>query len=245
MKVLILDDDMGFANLIEKLLLKYFEFDFTFIQKCYSLDEALTNLSKEKYDLLLFDIELGLNNTSFEIIEKIPSQNHILIFITGHEKFGVKAIKTNAFDYILKPIQPTEFKDSITRAIKHFYAQKPKVNQLKTLQEQNITIKTLDHIHFVEIKKIIYVEASGSYTTLYTDIPSKIVVSKKLKDFENKLTSAGFFRIHHSYLINVLKINTISKKDGSYVLMEDLKKLPIATRKKDGFMLFLKQTIEI
>ena len=68
-----------------------------------------------------------------------------------------------------------------------------------------------DKIVFVSIPVIIYCEANGSYTNVFLQDNTKIVASKPLGDFELQLTSHKFFRIHHSYLINLGRVKEFQR----------------------------------
>jgi two-component system LytT family response regulator len=39
-----------------------------------------------------------------------------IIFITAYDQYGIQAIKFSALDYLLKPIDPEEFKSAIQKA---------------------------------------------------------------------------------------------------------------------------------
>ena len=116
MKVLILDDDNKISNMIKSLLEKYFSKSIKQIDTVSNVKEAIEAINAENYQLYLFDIHLG-KETSFEIFNQIEKTKSKLIFITGHEKYAINAIKQDALDYILKPINIQEFKDAIEKAI--------------------------------------------------------------------------------------------------------------------------------
>lgn len=81
---------------------------------------------------------------------------------------------------------------------------------------------------FIEINKLIHLEADNVYTTLYLDDGSKIVASKSLKDFEDRLNNSGFIRIHKSHLINVAFIKKFYKGDSAYLVMQDDSVIPVS-----------------
>ncbi len=61
------------------------------------------------------------------------------------------------------------------------------------------------------------------------------MVSRCLNDYQQILDDRMFFRIHHSYLINLQQVKTLSRKDGGFVEMTDGSRIPIARRKKEYF----------
>ena len=246
MKVLVLDDDYKISNMIKSLLEKYFSKSIKQIDTVASVEQAIQAINSENYQLYLFDIHLG-NKTSFEIFDQIEKSKAKLIFITGHEKYAINAIKHQAIDYILKPINISEFKLSVQKVLEiiHKEQKEGSVNSFAIKQENSLLLKALESIKLVKLNEVIYLEASGPYTDVYQTNGDKITVTKHLKDFENKLENTGFYRIHNSFIINTLKINGITKKDGYTVEMQNEKTLVISSRRKDDFMNFLEQNLEI
>ncbi|NJM79171.1 MAG: LytTR family transcriptional regulator [Flavobacterium sp.] len=103
----------------------------------------------------------------------------------------------------------------------------------------------MENIKLVKLNEVVYLEASGPYTDVYLSNGEKITVTKHLKDFENKLEDTGFFRVHNSYIINTLKMKGIHKKDGLTVEMNNNTSLVISSRRKDDFMTFIENYLEI
>lgn len=246
MNVLLLEDDAKISNMIKSLLEKYFSKSITLIDTAANVQQALTFLNDTHYQLCLFDIHLG-NETSFDVFKHVHQFKAKVIFITGHEKYALPAIKHQAIDYILKPINITEFKASIQKAIELIKSEKDTIipAQFKQKQENSLLIKAVDEMRLVKLNDIIYLEAFGAYTDIHLTNNTKINVTKHLKDFEIKLVDAGFYRVHNSYIINTLKIKSISKKDGYSVDLINNVNIMISTRKKDGFINFIENNLGI
>jgi len=78
--------------------------------------EAVNDIVLIRPDIVFLDIEMpGL--TGFELIEQVRTQyvSPSFIFTTGYSQYAIKAIKARAFDYLLKPIDLDELKQSIYR----------------------------------------------------------------------------------------------------------------------------------
>lgn len=95
-------------------------------------------------------------------------------------------------------------------------------------------LRTSDQIHLVGYDELLSVEAGGNYSTFYIADGRKVIVSKPLKEFEEKLLENGFFRIHKSYMINIKKLSYFDKAEGGYVIMTDQSRIPVASRKRDA-----------
>jgi len=112
------------------------------------------------------------------------------------------------------------------------------MQNLRTGSSENyrLALPTADGLVFVKINQILYCEASSNYTEIVMDDNKKYVVSRTLKEYEDMLSEQNFFRIHHSYLINLNGIKKYVRGDGGYVIMNNDKSLDVSKRKKEGFL---------
>ncbi len=82
-------------------------------------EEAVVKILELKPDILLLDVEMP-GMTGFDVLDAVNKQgfNPTVIFVTAYDKYAIKAIRTKAFDYLLKPIHIEEFKGTIKRFIR-------------------------------------------------------------------------------------------------------------------------------
>ena len=102
--------------------------------------------------------------------------------------------------------------------------------------ENKIGIGMADKIVFVNISEILFCEAQGNYTTVMMSDGRKIVASKTLGDFESQLSTHRFFRIHHSFLINLNRVKEFQRYEGGYVVMDNNARLEVSQRKRKDFL---------
>ena len=103
-----------------------------------------------------------------------------------------------------------------------------------------IAFPVSDGLMFVEVENISFLEADGSYCTIWLNDNSKILVSKKLKYFDDLLKNrAQFYRIHRSSLININAIQKYSKAD-SHLVLNNNKIVKISRDKKADFEQYIK-----
>src|SRR4030043_2361728 len=79
-------------------------------------ETAIRKIIKLKPDIVFLDIEMpGMNG--FEVVHEVRSNlvYPTFIFVTGYDQYTIKAIKNAAFDYLLKPIDIDELKESLER----------------------------------------------------------------------------------------------------------------------------------
>jgi two-component system LytT family response regulator len=169
--------------------------------------------------------------------------NFQIIFITAYNEFAIQAFKLSAIDYLLKPIDITEFKSAIEKA-KIAIEKSSITNKLddlkKVFQQLSLNKMALEipkGIIFVSHDDIILFEADGMYTKVYMKNNESQLICKPLKHFVEQLQDKAFFyKPHRSFLVNLKYIKEFSKKDGFHLIMENNKTIPIAKEKKDEFL---------
>ncbi len=239
MKSLIIDNENPIRESVVSLI-KLFCPEITELREADSLKTGLEMLKIYTPDVLFLDVELG-DGTGMDLLEQLGNVDFPVIFITAHDKYAVDAFKHSALDFLLKPIEPDELiaaLDKVKKAIqnKSILAQldifknylNPSINQ-----ENKIVLKDSKSIYFVKIKDIVYCEAETSYTIFYLTTGEEIVISKKIKEFDELLEPHGFIRVHQSFLVNKLKIKRFDKSEGGAVILDNNKSVPVSQRKKD------------
>jgi two-component system LytT family response regulator len=74
----------------------------------------------------------------------------------------------------------------------------------------------------------------------FTDKP-KVLVSKTLKEFDDLLSSSGFFRVHQSHLVNLSYVDKYNRFPESHVILTQGQKIPVSVRKRELLVKLLKQ----
>lgn len=241
MKAIIIDDETSGAELTATILKDYCK-KVQIIAIASSVEEGYRSIIGFQPDLVFLDVRMQ-DGTGFDLLNKFPSINFKIIFITAHEEFAVNAFKRSAVDYLLKPISPPDIINAVSKAEQGFVNSESN-NQLKTLlanvsepsqQRQKIVLKTLDRIYSLHLREIIRFHSEGSYTEVFLKDGKKIVVSRQLKEFDELLSMNGFLRVHQSHLINTDFIYCFEKSE-SVIIMKDNSVVPVSVRKKDQLM---------
>ncbi|MCG8576597.1 MAG: LytTR family DNA-binding domain-containing protein [Flavobacteriales bacterium] len=186
-------------------------------------------------DLVFLDIQMQ-DGTGFDLLEILPQTNFKLIFTTASDEYAVKAFKFSAVDYLLKPIDPDELMDAVSRV----EDQDKPADRIELLKEnfnqpKRIALNTLEKIHIVNVEEILRCESNINYTMFYFTDGTKLLVTKTLKEFDKLLSDHHFIRVHQSHLINTRFIKEFTKSDG-YIVMKDGTTVPVSTRKKQVLM---------
>jgi len=241
LKAVIIEDQEHFRKTNRELLQSNYP-DITIAGEADSVETATELIKNVNPDLVLLDIEIN-GGTGFQVLQKVKPYTFMVIFITAFDDFAIKAIKFSALDYILKPVNETEFCAAIENAIQSYERCKTpmQVDNLLNLVQNNgqtkkIVLRTQESIFLVDINDILYCESDNSYTTFHLEGDKQILVSRGLKEFEQMLESYRFFRPHQCFLVNLNKISRVDKTEGGNVILQSGKSIPVSFRRKQALM---------
>ncbi|MFM1877176.1 MAG: hypothetical protein RLZZ241_42 [Bacteroidota bacterium] len=241
LKAIIVDDE---KNAIQSLLweLKHFEEQVEVLTTFTNANQALLYLSKNSVDCIFLDIDMPQMD-GFEFISKLPNNDQIAVVISSaYNQFGIKALKNEAVDYLLKPVDRDDLGTAISKIIK-YHSKLLSFNNLEKMvieatnqtPNKKVTIKADGKLVFLDADEILFAESDGNYTTLFLTDGHKILLTKKLKDVGDLLTSTIFYRIHNSYIINLTHVKEFIQSDG-YVILKSNHKIPVSRQKKSDFL---------
>lgn len=199
-KALIVDDEHSGRSSIKILLNKYYYYLFESVETAANISEAISLANQKFYNICFLDIQLA-NHSGFELLPHL-SVNTKVVFVTAYSEFAIKAIKEQAFDYILKPLNPLELKACISRYEKEYLNNSNNINYL-FIKEQGETIP----IPLVDIE---YLEADGAYSIICLTKGKSYTTSKTLKTI-TALLGKDFIRVHKSYIVNKTMIKSYKK----------------------------------
>lgn len=243
-KVLIIDDENRTRQLIANMI-DSFGFHVQTIPEGENVESGIKAIEKHNPDIVFLDIQMP-DGTGFDVLRSIEDKNFVVIFITAHEEFAIKAIKFSALDYLLKPVDPTELEAALKKAIAALQ-EESEGSQFEALQKninphekRRLVLKTQESVHVVDLDDIIRCEADRNYTSFFLTNNKKILVSKTLKEYETLLSGHHFLRVQQSHLININYVERYDKKNGGAVVMKDGSEVPLSSAKREVFF----QTLE-
>ena len=241
-KAVLIDDEKNAREVLEWQLDTYCP-GVQIAATCATADEGIAAIQFHQPQLVFLDIEMPVKN-GFEVLQSFPDPQFDVIFTTAYSQFALKAFRFAALDYLLKPIDAEDLVSAVQRYQKKSLQNNLK-EQLEILSQQfrqpsvlpeKVTFTTSQAIHFISPHTIAYCESNSNYTTLHFLDKSKMVVSKTLKEVEETLVHYQFYRIHHSFIINLGQVNRYVKADGGSIEMSDGALLPISRQRKDEVM---------
>ena len=239
-KAVIVDDE---PKAIQSLTweLSNFGDEIEVIKTFTSPEDAIDYLDNSVLDCLFLDIQMPTMD-GFQFLGKLKNKDFAVVITTAYNEFAIKALKHEAIDYLLKPIDSDDLGETIKKVKKYSFkwAYSNKIEEVllnfnAKFGQKKITINTDGKLIFLDADNILFVESDGNYSTIVLENEPKIVLTKKLKEMSEVLPESQFFRIHNSYIINLKKIKEFIKTEG-YVIMESNHKIPVARQRKSDFL---------
>lgn len=219
----IIDDEPLALGLLENYVSKT-----PFLQlegKYSSAVEAMGGLRANPVNLLFLDIQMpDLSGLEFS---KIVPQETRVIFTTAFSQYALDSYKVNAVDYLLKPINYSEFLAAANKAHEAINLQRAAAD---APQPNSLFVKSDYKIIRIQYADILYIEGLKDYVKIYLASAAKPILSlTSMHAVESHLPREAFMRIHRSYIVNMEKVKFIER---SQVGIGD-KYLPISDSYKE------------
>jgi two-component system LytT family response regulator len=239
-KAIVVDDEQRARESITAILHRVFP-EVDLLGEADGVETAYKLIERVKPNVVFLDIKMG-DGTGFDLLQRYQRIPFKVVFVTAFDEYAIEAFKFSAFDYLLKPINTNELRETLERLKESLDQQEDlsvKINaflaNMDTLNtaQKKIVLKTASSIHLVNLVNIVRCEADANYTWVYVKDQPKVLISKPLKHFEDMLDGFGFLRVHQSHLVNLNFISRIDKVDGGTLILSDNTSIPISVRKRN------------
>lgn len=221
LSALIVDDEESARRLMVKLLEE--TLFFTDIRLAQSVDTALNELNNFNPDLIFLDIKMpGKYGIEFVNELQFVDGKPGIVFVTAYDQYAIQAIKIQAFDYLLKPVNRKELKECIEKYIgkrEEIVSQSVKKSEPQK-KISRIKVNTRTGTVFINPATILFCKAEGNYTIICTG-EKEYLCSQNLGKLQEQLPSSGFIRIGRSLIINFEYITLLDRKKSAITLVRD------------------------
>ena len=139
-KILVVDDEKGMCDSLQTLLSKS-GYEVTTVEKG---EEALQKIKKDSFDLVITDIKMPrVDGMDILKAARHKDEDALVILMTGYASLesAITAINQGAYDYLMKPIEFSDLKLTIQRALEKRKADRDRTNLLMELQDRNQELK--------------------------------------------------------------------------------------------------------
>lgn len=204
--------------------------------KYYSATEAMKDIAEGSVDVIFLDIQMPEIN-GLELSKMVPETTRI-VFTTAFDQYALDGFRSNALDYLLKPISYVDFLAACNKALQWFSLIRQQGDAEKSEETKSIFVKSEYKLIQIRLDSINYVEGLKDYVKIYTDESSKPVVSlMNMKAMEEMLPSSRFIRVHRSFIVQKSKIREIER---NRIIFGDVY-IPIGDSYRQAFQDFIQR----
>ncbi|MCP2239002.1 LytTR family DNA-binding domain-containing protein [Thermoanaerobacterium thermosaccharolyticum] len=238
LRSLVVDDELPAIEGLKYLLSDY-KNTIEVIGTAKNGTEAFDKILSLKPDVVFLDINIpklnGINvANNITSLDKVP----LVVFVTAYDSYAIEAFEIGAIDYLLKPINPCRLNKTINKIVNMY--DKPDMWQLYLDNEtrffegqfHKLPVEKFGRIKLIDFNEIVYAEAKDGKVLVKTknDI---FDYNDTMKNLENRLNDALFFRVQKSFIVNLNKIVEILPwfKGTYWLVMDDDKKTKISVSK--------------
>jgi len=248
MNAIIVDDEPDGIRTLQKLL-EYNCPEVAVAATCTSAPAAVEQLHLHQPDVVFLDIRMP-GQSGFDLLEAIPEKNFEVVFVTAHNEYLLKALQLSAVDYLMKPVDEDRLIEAVARIRQRKNVKGETVrtdillhnlNKAALPMEMRICLPTQKGFSVIKMEEIVYCEAQRSYTLFRLTNNKTMIVSKPLSDYEKLLSDSIFLRIHKSCLINLMHVKEYTRGEGGTVMMSNGMEIEVARRKKEHFLLKIRE----
>jgi two-component system LytT family response regulator len=185
--------------------------------------EGLAAILSLKPDIVFLDIEMP-GTDGFGVVTAIRKKEVYpeIVFVTAYNKYAIEAIRHAAFDFLVKPVSPSELKNCIDRIVNK--KPQPDIRRqmddlLHTLRHPKLCFNTRTGSIFIDPSEIVWLEADGNYTDFILSNHCRRTVTHNISAIEPMLGNNDFQRISRSAIINRKYLTEINRKDRKCILV--------------------------
>jgi two-component system LytT family response regulator len=232
---IIIDDEQHCVDTLAAMLKTKFSASITILDTTTDSRKATALIAQHQPQVVFMDVEMPHIN-GIQLMHSFAQRNFAVIFTTAYDKYALQALKTEAVDYLLKPISLAELGEAISKATQRLLQIEASGNKVAGTVQQKLLLPTSNGILAASIFDIIRIESNSNYCTFHIANKPKVVVAKTLKEYEEQLAHHDFFRIHQSHLINLHCVEYFHPGLEEYVILTNGEKIEVSRRRKAEFL---------
>jgi two-component system LytT family response regulator len=237
-RALIVDDEPLARQRVRDLLSPHE--DFVVLGECASGEAAILAIARDAPDVIFLDVQMP-DFDGFQVAASVletfdeTSALPLVVFVTAHDRFALRAFETAAVDYLLKPVGQSRLDESVKRirrlmgtrqrgtASAASSATRDAVRALGDLGAtpfiaQRFAVRHRDGIVFIAARDIDWIDAAGNYMRLHVGRATYLIRST-MSAFERRLDPDQFVRIHRSAVVNVERVARAQRSDhGDFII---------------------------
>jgi len=191
------------------------------VGEAHDARSAIALIDELKPDLVFLDIQLP-DGTGVDVVRAAQHEPDV-IFTTAFDSYAITAFEVGAIDYLLKPFSRGRFRQALQRARAAAQRYEPGRRGPRSTDRvarsamiERLFVPTRSGTLHVDISDVEYLQGQGDYVQLSTKQRVHLVPIR-LREFEERLDSSLFVRVHRSFIVNMNFVHVInSVGNGRY-----------------------------
>lgn len=225
MKVLIVDDEAPARSELRHLLGAHAGVEI--VGEGANAAEALALVQSAAFDVVFLDVEMpGLTGIEAARLVHGRGRSPAVVFVTAHEEYAVDAFAVEAFDYLLKPVDPQR----LARVVERLATARRTPRELR-----KIAVVAGGGTELIEQERVWFVRAEGDYSRIHT-FDRSYLCTASLRELEEVLEADRFLRIHRSYVVNLAKVASVRRagSDRLRLVLDDAERTELDVSRRQS-----------
>jgi len=241
-RTLIVDDESLARDRMRQLLQT--EAEIEIVGECADGRTAVATIQNESPDLIFLDVQMP-ELDGFGVVAAIePEAMPVIVFVTAHDKFALRAFEIHAVDYLLKPFDRERFQKALHRAVEQIRQresgtliarQAALIASLKSPKtEDRIAVKASGLVVWVKLDEVDWIGSADNYAELHVGTKSHLL-RETMAALEARLDPKRFVRISRSVIVNAPRIKELKRLfyGGCEITLQSGMKLTLSRRYRD------------
>src|SRR3990167_4315882 len=157
---IIVDDEKSSREVLTNLIESFFK-EIELLGEAENVDDAFKLIHTKKPQLVFLDIQMP-RQSGFNLLKKFEELPFEVIFVTSYDQYAINAIKFSALDYLLKPVEVKDLKETISRA------------------KKSIALKTKSNVQIVNLLRNLEIDAKGKQIAVHAGEKVKLLNEKDI-----------------------------------------------------------------
>jgi two-component system LytT family response regulator len=202
--------------------------DVEIVAECANGEAAIEAIREHHPDLLFLDVQMPGRN-GFDVVREAGAHARVIVFITAHDQYAVRAFDVQALDYLLKPFDRERLEQTLTRVRERLRSGEDLQEKLRLFLEQvkpraalrdRLMVRAAGRITFLRAAEVDWIEAADNYVRVHAGRETHLI-RETMANLEGELDRRKFIRVHRSAIVNVdsiVEIRSLFHGDHSIVL---------------------------
>jgi DNA-binding LytR/AlgR family response regulator len=201
-RALVVDDEAPARDELRYLLAKHA--DVEVVGEASSPGAAVELVREAKPDVVFLDVEMpGATGLTLAPLVRDRANPPAVVFVTAHERYAVDAFAVEAFDYLLKPVDPDRLARVLERLRERSSEHAVPVEKIAVVGGGGTEL-------LLDPDQIHYAQADGDYSRIFT-YDRSYLCTVSLGALEERL-GPRFARVHRSHIVNLAKVTGVRRE---------------------------------